>query len=266
MTVRLVALHGFLGRASDWDRLAGLMPDASLQALDLWQILGDAGVDDWESATAALDRALAEAAVPKTGSGPLVVVGYSFGARLALGSRLLASPGSPVQGCCFVSCHPGLPDADTAARDARRASDDAWARRLLEEPEDALWRAWDAQPVFAGSVRRDSHRPLPAPRQALSRALAACSLAGQPDLRPRLRAWPTPALWVTGDRDSRFTAIAGELRDAGAPIGFARCGHAGHRVPWDDPPAFAAVLRRWTTDVAAGFTPAGRDDGRTIDE
>jgi 2-succinyl-6-hydroxy-2,4-cyclohexadiene-1-carboxylate synthase len=256
VSVHLVALHGFLGRASDWDGLAADIPGSTVHAVDLWQVLGDARAHDWASAAAALDRALPGAVVSSLGpdavSGtraPAFVVAYSLGARLALGSRLLSSPESPVRGCCFVSCNPGLADDDHGGRAARRQSDEAWALRILSEPDAALWQAWDAQPVFAGSTAPAGRRALPAARDRLARALSACSLATQPDLRPWLHAWPTPVLWVTGARDAKFVAIARDLERGGMPAEFVMCDGAGHRVPWDDPPAFAATLRQWIARV-----------------
>jgi 2-succinyl-6-hydroxy-2,4-cyclohexadiene-1-carboxylate synthase len=245
VTRRLIALHGFLGRPADWDHLRDAMPRAEVLPLDLWQVLGDARVVDWASATAAVDRALADVVAATPGAGPAVVVGYSMGARLALGSALLCAGGSSVWGCCFVSCHPGLAEDDLAGRVARRAADETWARRFLVEREGALWEAWNAQPVFAGSAPAPGRGPLPAARDVLARALTACSLAGQPDLRPRLRSWPTRVLWVTGRRDPKFAALAAGLAEAGAQAEFVTCDDAGHRVPWDNPPAFAAALQDW---------------------
>jgi 2-succinyl-6-hydroxy-2,4-cyclohexadiene-1-carboxylate synthase len=242
---RVVALHGFLGRASDWDLLRQAMPQADICALDLWQVLGDARVVDWATATAAVDRALADALNAAPDAAPAFIVGYSMGARLVLGSARLGAGDPTVRGCCFVSCSPGLAEDDSAGRVARRASDAAWARRILVDPEDALWEAWNAQPVFAGSAPVAVCGPLPATRRVLARVLDACSVAGQPDLRPRFREWPTRVLWVTGARDSRFSAMAAGLAEAGAPAEFVTCDNAGHRVPWDNPPAFAAVLQDW---------------------
>ncbi len=221
-------------------------PASRCAPLDLWQAFAESPAHDWASATAVVDRAIAERVFTKAASpGPVFVIGYSMGARLMLGSRLLSSPGSPVRSCCFVSCNPGLANEDRGGRDARRESDAAWARKILSEPEAALWRAWDAQPVFDGSTAPSTRGALPAPRDVLARALTACSLAGQPDLRARLREWPVPALWVTGARDAKFVAIARQLEQAGVPARFVTCAAAGHRVPWDNPPAFAAALQEW---------------------
>lgn len=245
---RLVTLHGFLGRASDWDVLGEWFPEATITALNLWPILTAPDVVDWRSMQRALDLRLAAAMDGDTAE-PVFVIGYSFGARLALSSPMLGGPSSPVRGCCFVSCNPGLPDDDETARAARRAADDTWARRILEWPELKIWCEWDAQPVFLGS-RPPSPRPgLPASRAALAGALRRFSLGAQPDFRPRLRAWPSPVLWLTGALDTKFSALARDLSSAGVPAAFVECEDAGHRVPWDNPSAFAHAVGTWMADV-----------------
>jgi 2-succinyl-6-hydroxy-2,4-cyclohexadiene-1-carboxylate synthase len=245
---RLVALHGFLGQATDWDGLAEGLPGCSVAAIDLWAVLDRSGVDDWGSMAGALEMAIANA-LDGHDERPAFLVAYSFGARLALSIATSASRDSLVQGACLVSCHPGLGDEDGAARAARRAADSEWSRRILTWPVAELWRAWDDQPVFTGS--RQAVRPdtLPAPRESLVRALTRFSVAGQPDFRPRLRASVRPLLWMTGGRDAKFSAIAGELASGGVPATFVTCEEAGHRVPWDNPPEFARAVQAWLARV-----------------
>jgi 2-succinyl-6-hydroxy-2,4-cyclohexadiene-1-carboxylate synthase len=245
---RLVALHGFLGRPSDWDGLTEWFPESSVTAPDLWAVLDQPGVDDWASIGRALDDVLVRA-LPGDDDRPAFLVGYSFGARLALASPLLPSGESPFRGTCLVSCNPGLADDDRAARDERRGADEGWAQRILTRPRDELWRDWDAQPVFAGGHYVPPSRELPAPRETIARALTHGSLAGQPDFRARLRAWGGPLLWLTGALDAKFAAIARDLAAGGVPATFATCEDAGHRVPWDNPPAFARAVRTWITRV-----------------
>ncbi len=184
-----------------------------------------------------------------------MLVAYSFGARLALASGLLASGDAACGGVCLVSCNPGLPEGDTAARAARREADEQWARLLRDAPDDDIWRAWDAQPVLAaGRSARPLGAPsrppgLPAARDTLARAMRAFSLAGQPDFRPRLLRWATPLLWVTGEADPKFGALADGLARDGVPATFVRCPGAGHRVPWDNPEGFASILASWLTGL-----------------
>lgn len=244
----LIAVHGFLGSGADWDALGAETPDASWSPIDAWRLFSDAKVADWTSIGAAVEaeiRALAAAS-----DVPSFVVGYSFGARLLLGVDRLGHPGLlPVAGTCLVSCHPGLAEEDDGARAERRAADEAWAARFIEDPVVRVWKEWDAQPVFAGSAvpKREPH--LPAPRVTLARAMRVASLASQPDRRPALRSWSAPLLWLTGARDPKFGALAASLAASGVPATFATVDHAGHRAPWDNPVAFARLLGAWADGV-----------------
>lgn len=246
--VRLLAMHGFLGRSSDWDGLTASFPEAAVTAIDLWAMLDRPEVQDWASMTMALDATLVNA-LGADDSRPAFLLAYSFGARVALSSSLLSARGRALRGACLVSCNPGLADDDVAARDERRATDEAWARGILTWPESEIWRAWDAQPVLSGPGRTPPRGGLPASRETLARALTRFSLADQPDFRQRLRGWGGPLLWVTGVRDAKFAGIARELSDSGVPAAFVTCEEAGHRVPWDNPSAFADALRAWMTQV-----------------
>lgn len=240
---QVIALHGFLGSASDWEALRPVCPEARLDALDLWTIFSDARVSDWTSIGTALDArlraAIADARLPA------FVVAYSLGARLALAVPGLGAAASPFAGTCLVSCQPGLPEDDDGARAARRASDAEWAQRFIDQPVHRIWKEWDAQPVFAGSAvpRRDPH--LPAPRVTVARTMRVSSLSSQPDRRPLLRAWQTPLLWVTGERDAKFRTVAASLAAERVPARFVTVEHAGHRVPWDNPEAFGRALGEW---------------------
>jgi 2-succinyl-6-hydroxy-2,4-cyclohexadiene-1-carboxylate synthase len=246
--IRLLALHGFLGRPSDWDGLAASLPEATVAAIDLWALVDRPGVTDWPSMSRAMDATLVDA-LGADESRPAFLVAYSFGARLALSSALLSARGRALRGACLVSCNPGLAEDDATARGERRATDEAWARRILTWPEPEIWSAWDAQPVLSGLGRTPPRDGLPASRETLARALTGFSLAGQPDFRPRLRTWGGPLLWVTGAWDAKFEDIARELSESGVPAAFATCEAAGHRVPWDNPSAFAGALRAWMTHV-----------------
>jgi len=245
---RLLALHGFLGRPSDWDGLAASFPEATVAAIDLWAMLDRPEVQDWASMAMALDATLGDA-LGADDTLPAFLLAYSFGARLALSSALLSGRGRTFRGVCLVSCNPGLAEDDASARDERRAADEAWARRMLAWPEPEIWGAWDAQPVFGGPGQAPPRDGLPASRETLARALTRFSLAGQPDFRQRLRSWGGPLLWVAGARDAKFAGIARDLAADGVPATFATCEDAGHRVPWDNPSAFADALRAWMTQV-----------------
>jgi 2-succinyl-6-hydroxy-2,4-cyclohexadiene-1-carboxylate synthase len=240
---RLIALHGFLGGPEDWDAVAAECPEARWEPLDVWDLFSSPRVRDWPSIGAALGERLR--ALAAQDSLPTYVVGYSLGARLAMAVAELGSAQSAVAGTCLVSGHPGLPDADEQARAERKAADETWARRFVDAPVHLIWKQWDSQPVFAGtSVPRRGDR-LPAPRATIARTMRVASLSSQPDRRPQLLGWAKPLLWVVGERDVRYRAVAESLSAGGVPATFVTCEHAGHRVPWDNPVLFCRTLREW---------------------
>lgn len=246
---RIVALHGFLGSAADWEPFRLTCAEGEWEPLDLWSLFSHPRVSDWPSIGEAVGSQLRAAC--HRDALPVFLVGYSLGARLALSVPDLGAAGSPVAGACLVSCNPGLPADDEGARAARKAADEAWAAKFIDAPINHIWKEWDAQPVFAGSAVPRREARLPGPRVTIARAMRVASLATQPDRRAMLRAWQKPLLWVTGERDSKFRATAASLAAEGVPARFVTIEHSGHRVPWDNPAAFSRTLQEWIDEVLA---------------
>jgi 2-succinyl-6-hydroxy-2,4-cyclohexadiene-1-carboxylate synthase len=158
-----------------------------------------------------------------------VIIGYSMGGRLAL--QLLER--HRFRKAVIISAGLNAPDP------ARRERDEAWARRFETEDWASLMRDWNAQEVFGGHVveRREEEFD----RAELARQLRENSPAVLPP--PNLEAIDTPILWIAGERDAKYVAIA---KQAVARLPHAElwiCPHAGHRVPWEQPDALLARLR-----------------------
>src|SRR5216684_278605 len=198
----ITCLHGFLGNPHDWDLLRAAGFSIETPPLD---------------------------AIPTHGD---ILLGYSLGGRLAL-QALLA--GAQYERAIFVST--GLGIEGDEARAARRAADQAWARRFETEEFDSVIANWNAQPVLAGpalSRTRDDYDP---------RALRAWSSAVLPPAAARLRELTIPTLWIAGARDPKY------ISEAQRAAALARDGRvmivddAGHRVPWEQPSEFGTILR-----------------------
>lgn len=221
---QVILLHGFAGTPAAWDDvLAAWTAPAHPLAIAIPE------ARSWDHA---IDQ-LAEICAG------LPVVGYSQGARLALG--LLARDVIPR--ALLISVNPGLDDAD---RPARRVSDAAWAAMLRTEGIAAFDAAWTAQPLFASAASADPARRarrhaarLALDPERLARNLETVGLAVMPDLRPAVDA---RAHLIVGDRDPKFVTYA---RAACPPATMHVLAGVGHDPTLEAPEIVAEVVAGW---------------------
>jgi 2-succinyl-6-hydroxy-2,4-cyclohexadiene-1-carboxylate synthase len=212
--VRVTYLHGFAGDPAAWEETLAALPRHEARAIAL-PGHGDGPVPvTWADCLAVIAGAIA---------GAELVVGYSLGARAALG--LVAAGLAPR--AILVSVNPGIDDAERAAR---RAGDAAWARLLRERGIDAFADAWEAQPLFATQARTPPAR-LAARRarrraldpEALARSLEVMGLAEMPDYRRAVATADARVALIAGADDPKYVAIARALP---APLTvIPDCGH-----------------------------------------
>lgn len=228
----LVCLHGFLGQGSDWldvipSNFRTLHPEF-FGTHGVPQPFDFEGLANWVNSLA------------KRHPGPRILVGYSFGGRVAL--HALVSNPDFWDGAVIIAAHPGLTDEEE--RRKRIEADEKWARRFEGDEWDGLLSDWNSQPVLRGSsnlgrYEGDFSRPL------LAAAFRGCSLGRQKDLRPFLQQTKIPILWLVGDRDSKFLSLGKEIASLNSKISLAILPHASHRAPWDQLGPFQEVLLRW---------------------
>ena len=217
MKTTLIALHGFLGRGSDWD----LVRAASKSVLD-WQC-----PDLFSSGASAFDAPVTDR--------PCWLAGYSFGARLAL--RWMQEAPDRYLGALLLSANPGNFQTDDE-RTARRMADETWADKFRRQPWNGVIGEWNAQQVFAAdaAVTREENN---FDREKLAVALEDFSVAAQFTDPLRL---PSRLIWLAGARDGKFCALLDPMRNAGFPGAFLRVDDAGHRLLHSAPGAVAAAL------------------------
>jgi 2-succinyl-6-hydroxy-2,4-cyclohexadiene-1-carboxylate synthase len=225
-------LHGFAGDPAVWNDVAIPGEPIALPG----HPGGGALAGDWASNIAAIASQIASQPRPCD-----VAIGYSLGARVALG--LVA--GGFVPRAVLISVNPGIADAERAAR---RASDAAWARRARDEGLDAFLAAWEAQPLFASQARAPADRRAArrARRRALdpaqlARGLETMGLAEMPDYRGAITggAIGSRIALIAGGDDARYVAIA---RSLGAPLEIVA--DSGHDPLLEQPAALAAAIER----------------------
>jgi 2-succinyl-6-hydroxy-2,4-cyclohexadiene-1-carboxylate synthase len=230
--MRVAYLHGFAGEPAAWDATLAVLPHHDARAIALPGHGGGPVPPSWDACLMALAGALGEVEL---------VVGYSLGARAALG--LLAA--GRVQRAILVSVNPGIDDAE---RPARRASDAAWARLLRERGLPAFADAWEAQPLFATQATvppdrlaaRRARRLALDPEQ-LAQSLEVMGLAEMPDYRGAAAALAAAArlALIAGEADPRYVAIARAL-----PAPLEVIAGSGHDPTLEQPARLAAAIAK----------------------
>lgn len=237
----LVLLHGFTGNRTSFDHLRPLLNKAvKAIAVDLpghgqtplTQRKGREGFIETVEAVVEL--------VEKLGVPSADLLGYSMGARIALGAalhkperfgRIILESGSP-------GLHRRMERAE------RRESDGRLATMLRAQGVDAFVEHWESQPMFESLKRLPPERTAAlrerrksCTAEGLSGALGRLGLGFQPDYWPELHSQRLPTLLLTGALDEKFTLIARKMATE-LPVvwrhTFPDSGHAPHlEVPED---------------------------------
>ncbi|MDY7231612.1 2-succinyl-6-hydroxy-2,4-cyclohexadiene-1-carboxylate synthase [Hyalangium rubrum] len=239
----LVLLHGFTGNRSSFDHLRPMLGGAvKAIAVDL-PGHGETPLPERKGREGFIEtvQAVVEL-VERLGLHSVDLMGYSQGARIALGAalhsprhfgRLILESGSP-------GLHRRMERAERREEDGRRAS------FIQLNGVEAFIDRWEAMPLF------DGLRRLPPEQQAALRqrrssctveglvgALGCLGLGVQPDYWSELHRQRLPTLLLTGAQDEKFTQLARRMATE-LPVvwrhTFENCGHAPHL---EVPEAFA---------------------------
>ena len=239
-------LHGAVGMAADWRGFAKNLAAAAIgsRAVDLWRFLECCPLP-----LADFAKALnAEVGGEVFRGSRRALLGYSMGGRLAL-HALLEKP-HPWQAAVIIAAHPGL--ETEPERTARRAGDAEWATRALAGNWQDFIDDWNAQAVLGHTPPRDPHASasLVTRRREIARSFVDWSLGAQQPLWDRLPEITVPVLWVAGENDAKFRALAERAvaKIPGATLAIAP--RAGHRVPWE--------AADWLAEQVARFLQTGR--------
>lgn len=238
----LLALHGFTGSPRSWD----FLPDAPNTRRFVPALVGHVGsaagpeVIDFESEIDRLARLSAQA-------NSLHVVGYSLGARLALGVALRHP--ARVSRLTLIGAHPGL--SSDAERAERRAADERWCELLQERGLLAFIDAWQAQPLWAtqarldrGILERKRSERLSHDAAGLIRSLRVTGLARMPNYREALAQIRVPVTLLVGALDVKFRALAEQMAKNLAHAELSIIDGAGHDLLLERPDIVTQVIRR----------------------
>jgi len=257
----VLLLHGFTGSTRTMDGVA-----AGLRAAGFRTIAVDApghgqsnAPDDVSAYTLEHTVAGLAAVLDAAAEASAAVLGYSMGARAALGLALLHP--ERVSALVMVGGSAGLEDPE--ARAVRRRSDEALADFILQHGVPAFVGRWMGNPLLVPQARlgrgylaqaraqRLANRP-----HGLALSLRGFGAGAQPPLFDRLPGLAAPLFLVVGEEDQKFCAIA---QDLGARTPRARVAvipRAGHAAHVENPAIFlqelCGFLATPPTDTAKG--------------
>ncbi len=236
-------LHGAVGMAADWRGFAKNLAATGIgsRAVDLWRFLDCAPMPLADFGTALN----AEASGEVFRGSSRALLGYSMGGRMSL--HALLEKDHPWQAAVIVSAHPGL-EADRASR---RASDAEWATQALAGNWQQFLDAWNTQSILGTAPMRDRQASgsLIMRRREIARSFVDWSLGNQEPLWDRLHEISIPVLWVVGENDPKFLALAQRAVALIPNAHLAIAPGAGHRVPWE--------AESWFADQVAHFLKLG---------
>ncbi len=243
LSIECWCLHGAVGSASDWRSFAsGLAKHGiSTRAVDLWRFLQCESVPMPE-----FGKLLnADAAGEISRSQRRILIGYSMGGRLALHALL---EGGPWDAAVIISANPGLRDPQETAQ--RRSQDAHWATRALTESWADFLSAWNAQPILGGALRDEREdKKLIQRRREIARSFVDWSIGNQEILWDRLAEIKIPVLWIAGEYDEKFSAIAKEAAAQSSNFSLAIAPDAGHRVPWENEAWLNETVHSFITEL-----------------
>lgn len=232
---RIVAIHGFLGKPSDWHRLQDeikkLAPECEFQAVDLQaaQLIKTKSPKDWSKK---FNQQQKSKHVERN-----ILVGYSLGGRLALHAAI-DKPGLWDK-VVLISADPGL--EDFVDEQARLKRDENWADKFAKMSWSEVMREWNKQDVFTGSHEPSRHEN-DYNRDQLIHMIKDWSLVHHDireealiDLKPKL-------IWYAGEKDAKYAHLFQNLRDKGFIEEVHTVQNAGHRLIFDNPTEFAHQL------------------------
>lgn len=231
-------LHGFAGTGRAWDPLLGQLDTARYRPLTP-DLRGHGSRARHRPVTFAGCVCDLLACAPIA---PFTLAGYSLGGRVAL-HLALAAPERVARLVLVATTagieHPGQ-RAERAAADERLA-----ARAEAMDPAEFV-RAWQAQPIFAGTPpaaaaawSEDLQRT---PPRHLAAVLRGIGTGVMEPLWSRLGELTMPCDVVVGEHDTKYVALGQRLTAALPEARLHVVDGAGHGLPREAPRELAAVL------------------------
>ncbi|MEZ4728859.1 MAG: 2-succinyl-6-hydroxy-2,4-cyclohexadiene-1-carboxylate synthase [Caldilineaceae bacterium] len=250
----LVLLHGFTGSTASWavhrPIFASYYRTIVVDLLGHGQTAAPADPARYTMEQSANDLA---ALLTTIAPGPVNLLGYSMGGRLAL--YFAVTHPYLVKSLILESASPGL--ADVEAQQDRRRSDEQLADEIEVQGIAAFVDRWEALPLFASqrtlpasvqnTLREQRLRNRP---QGLANSLRGMGTGLQPSLWDQLSALSVPTLLLAGELDQKFKVIANQMATYLPHAMVAIVPDAGHTIHLEQPQAFQEHILNFLNTAA----------------
>jgi 2-succinyl-6-hydroxy-2,4-cyclohexadiene-1-carboxylate synthase len=245
-------LHGFLGCPKDFDQVtANLRTVEGPRPSRALPIAGHPDVPFPCDSEGAVDSAFRVEVgrlarqIELEAKGPVELIGYSMGGRLALGIAIEYP--QLVGRLVLVSSRRGL-DLETE-RAERRRSDEQWAQLIEAEGVDAFLEKWWKAPLFSTLMRIEPSR-LTAElerRRGLSAlglvwALRHLGLGSQPSYQSEVQKIRTKVTVIAGELDDKFVKLGEELVEQFPSAHLVVVKGQGHHLALEAPEALSRAI------------------------
>jgi len=249
----LLMLHGFTGSHEDWaTHLPVLVKQFQVITIDIW------GHGRSPSPTDITPYRMESVAknivqiVQELGNGPINLLGYSMGGRLAL--YIAVHYSELVQKLILESSSPGL--AAAAERKARRQRDNELADWIETNGIEAFVNRWEQLSLW------DSQKQLSADLQStlrqqrltnnptgLANSLRGMGTGAQPPLWQHLSRLNIPTLLITGELDTKFVSINNDMASKLPQVTHEIIGGCGHTVHLERPLLFQQAIQQFSSSA-----------------
>lgn len=248
----ILFLHGFTGSSADWD---SVLPQIDKRynkvTVDLLghgksDFPNDPSLYAWELQVEQLNKIINHFTDEK-----VILAGYSMGGRLSL-CYSYTYP-ERVLGLILESTSPGF--RDKKQREKRIEDDEELADYILSHSMNEFVDMWMNKEIFATQLRfsdtkRDEikKRKLRNNKIGLSNSLRGFSTGKMPDLYTDLSKLTAKTLLLTGELDTKFTAINKNIvkKFPSAKHGIIK--NAGHTVHMEEPEKFRNAVNKFLSE------------------
>ncbi len=246
----LVLLHGFTGRAANWEPLfdAMALPGMRIIAIDMLGHGQSSAPENPARYTMQYCQSDILAVLTELGVAPgeAILLGYSMGGRIALYTAFSHF----FRALILESASPGL--ADPVEREQRRRNDTVLAANIERDGIAAFVEHWEQLPLFASQsslpieTRQAQQRQRLSNRaQGLANSLRGVGTGEQPSLHDQLPSLAIPVLLIAGELDPRFCSIARKMEQQLPCAILHVVPGAGHTVHLERPDLFAQLVRQF---------------------